>query len=72
MLFPVKSSPLPYENPEISLQHYFYDCTHHPYNIMYLSVRKHDNGNHKGWYKNNNNPHHPNSTNPGKVKGKRK
>lgn len=29
-------------------------------------VEKHDNGKHKGWYKNSNNPHHPNSTNPGK------
>lgn len=29
-----------------------------------------DNGKHKGWYKNPNNPHHPNSTNPGKSKGK--
>lgn len=26
----------------------------------------HDNGKHKGWYKNPNNPHHPKSTNPGK------
>lgn len=24
-----------------------------------------NNGKHKGWYKNSNNPHHPNSTNPG-------
>ena len=31
---------------------------------------RHDNGKHKGWYKNSNNPHHPNSTNPGKTKGK--
>jgi len=31
-----------------------------------------DNGNHKGWYKNSNNPHHPYSTNPGKSKGKSK
>ena len=29
-----------------------------------------DNGKHKGWYKNSNNPHHPYSTNPGKAKGK--
>jgi len=29
-----------------------------------------NNGKHKGWYKNSNNPHHPNSTNPGKEKGK--
>lgn len=33
---------------------------------------KHDNGKHSGWYKNSNNPHHPNSTNPGKAKGKYK
>lgn len=26
-----------------------------------------DNGHHKGWYKNPNNPHHPKSTNPGKA-----
>lgn len=31
-----------------------------------------DNGKHKGWYKNSNNPHHPYSTNPGKAKGKYK
>lgn len=34
-------------------------------------VLEKDNGKHKGWYKNPNNPHHPNSTNPGKAKGKR-
>lgn len=28
-----------------------------------------DNGKHKGWYKNSNNPHHPKSTNPGHSKG---
>lgn len=33
-------------------------------------VYEKDNGKHKGWYKNPNNPHHPNSTNPGKAKGK--
>jgi hypothetical protein len=33
---------------------------------------KKDNGKHKGWYKNSNNPHHPNSTNPGKSKGNSK
>lgn len=33
---------------------------------------KKDNGNHKGWFKNSNNPHHPYSTNPGKAKGKYK
>lgn len=33
-----------------------------------------DQGNHRGWYKNSNNPHHPQSTNPGheKSKGKQK
>jgi hypothetical protein len=29
-----------------------------------------NNGKHKGWYKNPNNPHHPNSTNPGTPNGK--
>lgn len=33
---------------------------------------KHDNGKHKGWYKNPNNPHHPASTNPGQTKQKAK
>ncbi|NTW24936.1 MAG: hypothetical protein HGA37_09565 [Lentimicrobium sp.] len=28
-----------------------------------------NNGKHKGWYKNSNNPHHPNTTNPGKARG---
>ncbi|HBS86030.1 MAG TPA: hypothetical protein DEA97_05705 [Bacteroidales bacterium] len=27
---------------------------------------------HKGWYKNSNNPHHPNTTNPGKAKQNKK
>jgi ABC-type oligopeptide transport system substrate-binding subunit len=31
-----------------------------------------DNGKHKGWYKNSNNPHHVNTTNPGKSKGSKK
>lgn len=31
-----------------------------------------DNGLHKGWYKNPNNPHHPNTTNPGHTKQKSK
>jgi len=31
-------------------------------------VRK-DNGKHRGWFKNRNNPHHFNSTNPGKSEG---
>lgn len=35
-------------------------------------VYKKDNGKRKGWNKNPNNPHHPNSTNPGKSKGKNK
>ncbi len=26
----------------------------------------------RGWHKNSNNPHHPNTTNPGHTKGKRK
>jgi glycerol uptake facilitator-like aquaporin len=36
---------------------------------------KTDNGKHKGWFKNTNNPHHPLTTNPGhasKGKGKKK
>lgn len=37
-----------------------------------LVTHKKDNGKHKGWYKNPNNPHHPISTNPGKSKGKTK
>ncbi len=32
--------------------------------------RRTDNGKHKGWYKNTNNPHHPNTTNPGHTKAK--
>ena len=35
-------------------------------------VYKTDNGKHKGWYKNRNNPHHPNSTNPGHTKKEHK
>lgn len=31
---------------------------------------KKDNGLHKGWYKNPNNPHHPRTTNPGHTKHK--
>lgn len=31
---------------------------------------KKDNGLHKGWTKNTNNPHHPNTTNPGHTKHK--
>jgi len=33
-------------------------------------VDKKDNGKHKGWTKNTNNPHHPQSTNPGKGKSR--
>ncbi|MBC5993701.1 hypothetical protein [Pontibacter cellulosilyticus] len=33
---------------------------------------KKDNGLHKGWYKNPNNPHHPSTTNPGHTKQKGK
>jgi hypothetical protein len=39
----------------------------------YVYVQKTDNGNHKGWYKNPNNPHHqPSNSNPGMHKGKPK
>jgi hypothetical protein len=31
---------------------------------------KSDNGKHKGWFKNSNNPHHPLTTNPGHTKTK--
>ncbi|MCD6068295.1 MAG: hypothetical protein K0S33_3121 [Bacteroidetes bacterium] len=37
-----------------------------------IVTTRHDNGKHKGWYKNPNNPHNPNTTNPGKTKGKSK
>jgi hypothetical protein len=33
-----------------------------------IVLTRHDNGKHKGWYKNSHNPHHPKSTNPGKAK----
>ena len=36
------------------------------------TVVKQDNGEHKGWYKNTNNPHNPNSPNPGKGNGNNK
>jgi len=29
-----------------------------------------DSGKHKGWYKNKNNPHNPQTTKPGKTKNK--
>ncbi|MBA3681355.1 MAG: hypothetical protein H0W73_09355 [Bacteroidetes bacterium] len=32
-------------------------------------VYRKDNGNHRGWYKNPNNPHHPATTNPGNGNG---
>jgi len=31
-----------------------------------------NNGKHRGWYKNPNNPHNPNTTNPGEGKTKSK
>jgi hypothetical protein len=31
-----------------------------------------DNGRHRGWDKNTNNPHNPNTTNPGRGHGKNK
>jgi len=31
-----------------------------------------DSGKHKGWYKNQNNPHNPHTTNPGKTENKSK
>ncbi|MES2764058.1 MAG: hypothetical protein V4677_17715 [Bacteroidota bacterium] len=37
-----------------------------------IVVHKKDNGKHKGWYKNSNNPHNPNTTNPGNGKVKSK
>lgn len=37
-----------------------------------VESRRKDNGLHKGWYKNPNNPHHPNTTNPGHTKQKGK
>lgn len=40
--------------------------------VYRTTVVKKDNGKHKGWFKNPNNPHHPNSTNPGNAKGKSK
>jgi len=35
--------------------------------IIFLKT---DNGGKRGWTKNTNNPHHPNTTNPGHTKGK--
>jgi len=34
------------------------------------TYRRADNGNHKGWFKNTHNPHHPSSNNPGHTKAK--
>ncbi len=39
-------------------------------NVRVGSAKK-DNGLHKGWYKNPNNPHHPYTTNPGHTKHKK-
>ncbi len=36
-----------------------------------IGSSKKDNGLHKGWYKNPNNPHHPYTTNPGHTKHKK-
>jgi len=48
-------------------------CTGFLFNTSSCVVSgKSDNGKHKGWYKNPNNPHHPNSTNPGKSLEKQK
>ncbi len=35
-----------------------------------VALRTGDNGNHKGWFKNTHNPHHPFSNNPGHAKAK--
>lgn len=37
-------------------------------NSCTVSIFKKNNGKHKGWHKNPNNPHHPNTTNPGHTK----
>jgi hypothetical protein len=37
-----------------------------------VAVYQKGNGNHLGWNKNTNNPHHVNSTNPGRGNGKHK
>lgn len=46
-------------------------CFGYLFNTTSCLVVKHDNGKHKGWYKNSNNPHHPNTINLGKSKGKK-
>lgn len=38
--------------------------------IVFHPNTRTDNGGHRGWYKNRNNPHNPNTTNPGHTKGK--
>ncbi len=40
--------------------------------IFETTTSRKDNGNHNGWYKNSNNPHHPNTTNPGHNKHNKK
>ncbi|GAB3821869.1 hypothetical protein GCM10028895_24900 [Pontibacter rugosus] len=40
--------------------------------VIVVQKEHHDNGQHKGWYKNPNNPHHPRTTNPGHTKKKGK
>lgn len=40
--------------------------------VVVVKKGSHDNGLHKGWYKNSNNPHHPRTTNPGHTKHKGK
>ncbi|CAM3531235.1 hypothetical protein POKO110462_07500 [Pontibacter korlensis] len=40
--------------------------------IVITNGSRKDNGLHKGWYKNPNNPHHPRTTNPGHTKHKGK
>lgn len=40
--------------------------------VYRTTVVKTDSGKHRGWFKNSHNPHHPNTTNPGKGHGKHK
>lgn len=42
--------------------------------LVLVPTERHDNGKHKGWYKNSNNPHNPNHDNEhkGDKKNKRK
>jgi hypothetical protein len=35
--------------------------------VMHVHTPRRDNGKHKGWYKNKNNPHHPASKKPAKT-----